>query len=75
MSNRIHQLQKLVKEASSLHIDSKLLDYSGVVEYYPEELVMAVKAGTPIAPFKNTPRVKHHFKFLLNLSKNRAIIF
>ncbi|SMN16059.1 Glycolate dehydrogenase, FAD-binding subunit GlcE [uncultured Candidatus Thioglobus sp.] len=52
MSNRIHQLQKLVKEASSLHIDSKLLDYSGVVEYYPEELVMTVKAGTPIAQIK-----------------------
>lgn len=48
MSDRITQLQALVKESSSLHINSDLLDYAGVVEYYPEELVMTVKAGTKI---------------------------
>jgi glycolate oxidase FAD binding subunit len=46
---RIQQLQTLVKESSNLHINSALLDYSGVVEYYAQELVMTVKAGTPIS--------------------------
>ncbi len=49
---RIQQLQTLVKESSDLHINSALLDYSGVVEYYPEELVMTVRASTPIAQIK-----------------------
>ncbi|BAS68154.1 MAG: FAD-binding protein [Gammaproteobacteria bacterium] len=49
---RIQQLQTLVKASSNLHINSALLDYSGVVEYYPEELVMTVRAGTPIAQIK-----------------------
>ena len=34
MDKRIEQLQKLVKNASSLHINRELLDYSGMVEYY-----------------------------------------
>ena len=50
--DRIEQLQNLVKKSTNLHINSELLDYSGVVEYYPEELVMTVKAGTPIAQIK-----------------------
>ncbi len=49
---RIQQLQTLVKESSDLHINSALLDYSGVVEYYPEELVMTVRTGTSIAQIK-----------------------
>ncbi|CAC9438835.1 Glycolate dehydrogenase (EC, FAD-binding subunit GlcE [uncultured Gammaproteobacteria bacterium] len=49
---RIQQLQTLVKESSNLHINSALLDYSGVVEYYAQELVMTVKAGTPISEIK-----------------------
>ena len=52
MDARIQQLQTLVKESSNLHINSTLLDYSGIVEYYAEELVMTVKAGTPIAQIK-----------------------
>ena len=52
MSNRINQLQQLVKDADGLHINSELLDYSGVVEYYPEELVITLKAGTLIAEIK-----------------------
>ncbi|CAC9493930.1 Glycolate dehydrogenase (EC, FAD-binding subunit GlcE [uncultured Gammaproteobacteria bacterium] len=52
MDARIQQLQTLVKESSDLHINTTLLGYSGVVEYYPEELVMTVKAGTPIAQIK-----------------------
>lgn len=47
--DRIAQLQQLVKTSAALHIDTKLLDYAGVVEYYPEELVITVKAGTKIA--------------------------
>ncbi|KAA0456404.1 MAG: FAD-binding protein, partial [Candidatus Thioglobus sp.] len=46
--DRIAQLQDLVKQKSSLKISSKMLDYAGIVEYYPEELVLTVKAGTKI---------------------------
>ncbi|VVM23274.1 Glycolate dehydrogenase (EC, FAD-binding subunit GlcE [uncultured Gammaproteobacteria bacterium] len=49
---RIQQLQTLVKGSSNLHINSALLDYSGIVEYYAQELVMTVKAGTPISEIK-----------------------
>ena len=52
MDARIQQLQTLVKEFNNLHINSTLLDYSGIVEYHAEELVMTVKAGTPIAQIK-----------------------
>jgi glycolate oxidase FAD binding subunit len=52
IDKRTQQLQNLVKTSDSLHINSKLLDYSGVVEYYPEEFVMTVKAGTTIAQIK-----------------------
>ncbi|MBA5249888.1 MAG: dehydrogenase, partial [Gammaproteobacteria bacterium] len=48
----IEQLQDLVRESTHLHINSELLDYTGTVEYYPEELVMTVRAGTPIAQIK-----------------------
>ena len=59
MSNRINQLQQLVKDADGLHINSELLDYSGVVEYYPEELVMTAKAGTTISEIQ-TELAKHN---------------
>jgi glycolate oxidase FAD binding subunit len=49
---RIEQLQKQIKEAKSIQINSQFLDYSGVIEYYPEELVITVKAGTPISEIK-----------------------
>ncbi len=52
MEDRITQLQTLVKESDSLRINAEWLDYAGVVEYYPEELVMTVKAGTSIAELK-----------------------
>ena len=52
MEDRIIQLQALVKESDNLHINAEWLDYAGVVEYYPEELVMTVKAGTTIAELK-----------------------
>lgn len=59
MLNQINQLQQLVKDADSLHINSKLFDYSGVVEYYPEELVMTAKAGTTISEIQ-TELAKHN---------------
>mgnify|MGYP006420318527 FL=1 len=52
MADRITQLQTLVREADSIDINAEWLDYAGVVEYYPEELVMTVKAGTTIAEIK-----------------------
>ncbi len=52
IDTRIQQLQNLVKTSDSLTINSTLLDYSGVVEYYPEELVITVKASTKIAEIK-----------------------
>lgn len=52
MDTRIQQLQSLICSASSVHINTQWLDYAGVVEYYPEELVMTVKAGTSIGQIK-----------------------
>ena len=52
MTGRITQLQALVHASDSLHINTEWLDYAGVVEYYLEELVMTVKAGTTIAELK-----------------------
>ncbi len=52
MADRLIQLQALVQKSDSLHINGEWLDYAGVVEYYPEELVMTVKAGTTIAELK-----------------------
>ncbi|SMN16292.1 Glycolate dehydrogenase, FAD-binding subunit GlcE [uncultured Candidatus Thioglobus sp.] len=54
MLDRIAQLQEEVKNASSIHIDSQWLNYSGVTEYFSEELVISVKAGTVIADIQNT---------------------
>ena len=54
----IAELQQLIKESEQIHIGGtsselkKNIDmstYSGVVEYYPEELVITIKAGTSIA--------------------------
>lgn len=52
MDTRIQQLQSMISSASSVHINTQWLDYAGVIEYYPEELVMTVKAGTPISEIK-----------------------
>ena len=45
MNDRITQLQKIVKESNSICINSEFLDYEGIVSYYPEELIITVKAG------------------------------
>ncbi|MBT4316324.1 MAG: dehydrogenase, partial [Candidatus Thioglobus sp.] len=37
MTDRIAQLQTLVRASDNLHINTEWLDYAGVVEYYPEE--------------------------------------
>ncbi|ABL02092.1 FAD/FMN-containing dehydrogenases-like protein [Candidatus Ruthia magnifica str. Cm (Calyptogena magnifica)] len=49
MSNRIIQLQELIKDANNLHINSEWLAHVGVIEYFPEELVITIKAGTKIS--------------------------
>ncbi len=54
MLDRLAQLQEEIQHASAVHIDSQWLNYSGVQEYYSEELVISVKAGTPIAEINNT---------------------
>ena len=48
MSDRIEQLKEEVKNSSNIHIDSQWLNYSGIEEYFSEELVITVKAGTTI---------------------------
>ncbi len=54
MSDRLTQLQDEIKQASAVHIDSQWLNYSGVEEYFSEELVITVKAGTLIADIQKT---------------------
>ena len=45
---RLEELQQLIRDSKQLSLDTELLDYAGVVSYHPEELVITVKAGTPI---------------------------
>ncbi len=45
---RIAELQQMVRDSEHLHINSDLLDYAGIIEYHPEELIITVKAGTKI---------------------------
>ena len=54
----IAEFQQTIKQNNQIHIGKGVLksvvsidtsDYSGVVEYYPEELVITLKAGTSIA--------------------------
>ena len=64
----IGELQKKVRNASQLRITNSVDDssdellnmnsYSGVVEYFPEELVITVKAGTLIKDISQTLRKK-----------------
>jgi glycolate oxidase FAD binding subunit len=53
MSARIEQLCALIKGAKSLKIDSHWLNYAGIQEYFAEELVMTVKAGTRIGEIRD----------------------
>ena len=53
MVDRITELQQIIKTAKQLHLNSDLLDYSGLVEYYPEELVISVRAGTKITDIQS----------------------
>ena len=46
--DRLDELQQLIKDSEQLTLNAQLLDYAGVVAYHPEELVITVKAGTPI---------------------------
>ena len=60
----IAELQKQVREGNNLRITGKtnntdkdfinISSYSGVVEYFPEELVITLKAGTTIQEVNNT---------------------
>ena len=60
----IAELQKQVREGKELRItgdagntDKEFINissYSGVVEYFPEELVITLKAGTTIQEIRNT---------------------
>ncbi len=53
MTDRITQLQDEIKQAATVNINSEWLNYSGVEEYFSEELVITVKASTPIADICN----------------------
>ena len=65
----IGELQKTVRNASQLRITNSvdessdellnMKSYSGVVEYFPEELVITVKAGTLIRDISQTLRKKN----------------
>ena len=64
MMSSIAELQKQVREGKELRITGKadstdegfinISSYSGVVEYFPEELVITLKAGTTIQEVNNT---------------------
>ena len=64
MISSIAELQKQVREGKELRITGdidntdkgyiNMSSYSGVVEYFPEELVITLKAGTTIQEINNT---------------------
>ncbi len=72
IDKRLQALQNLVKNTDSLHINSTLLAYSGIVEYHPEELVMTVKASTPIAQI-NTQLKKNNQALPFYANDNTSI--
>ena len=45
MSN-LEDLKAQIKEQKKISVNSNLFSNSGIVNYYPEELVITVKAGT-----------------------------
>ena len=64
MMSSIAELQKQVREGKELRITGdvdntdkeyiNISSYSGVVEYFPEELVITLKAGTTIQEINDT---------------------
>jgi len=56
MDKEIQKLQQTIKKSDNLHISSGeselsilgMSNYSGIVKYHPEELVITLKAGTSI---------------------------
>ena len=64
MISSIAELQKQVREGKELRITGdidntdkgyiNMSSYSGVVEYFPEELVITLKAGTTIQEINDT---------------------
>ena len=49
MSDNLSKLQEEIKSSNGIHITSSWLNHTGVEEYFSEELVITVKASTPIA--------------------------
>jgi len=83
----INDIQQRVRHASSpIQITSKsqsdipsnntqlltLSDYAGIIEYYPEELVVTVKAGTLISDIEH--RLKQHQQALPFSIENKKIM-
>jgi glycolate oxidase FAD binding subunit len=59
MSDRLVQLQDEIKQASAICISSQWLNYSGIQEYFSEELVVTVKASTLISEIQNVLAKNH----------------
>ena len=75
MQHILTKLQNTIKNETNLSISSKpessaklnMSSYSGVVEYYPEELVITVKAGTKVQYINNIlAKNKQSLSFLTN---------
>ena len=49
MSTNLLKIQEEIKLSESLHITGRWLNHMGIEEYFPEELVITVRASTPIA--------------------------
>ena len=78
--NSISELQKKIRNASHLRITSSnddsedellnISSYSGVVEYFPEELVITLKAGTSIKEARQVLKENRQaFSFYVNDSE------
>ncbi len=53
MSANLLKRQEEIKSSTGLHITSSWLNHTGIEEYYSEELVITVKASTPIVEICN----------------------
>jgi glycolate oxidase FAD binding subunit len=73
MADRLTQLQNKIKQTEAIHINSQWLNYVGIQEYFPEELVITVKAGTLIIDIQQQLAKNNQILPFYIANKNQSI--
>lgn len=75
MSN-LEDLKAQIKEQKKINISSDLFSNSGIVDYYPEELVITVKAGTKTSEIaKELDKNGQAFNFYIGKDRSIGALF